>query len=71
MASGTISGEDKGSYGSLLELTWRGSEPLDVAGEERTFLRDGDAVTLRARAERDGVAVDFGEVTGRVVAAGG
>ena len=69
MASGTISGEDKGSYGSLLELTWRGTEPLDVAGEARTFMQDGDAVTLRARAERDGVVVDFGEVTGRVLPA--
>ena len=69
MASGTISGEDKGSYGSLLELTWRGTEPLDVGGEARTFLQDGDAVTLRARAERGDTVIDFGEVVGRVVPA--
>ena len=66
MASGTISGEDKGSYGSLLELTWRGTEPLAVGGEERRFLQDGDRVVLSARAERDGLAVGFGEVSGTV-----
>ena len=70
MASGTISGEEKGSYGSLLELTWRGTEPLTVGGETRRFLQDGDRVVLTARAERDGRAVDFGEVSGRIVAAG-
>ena len=70
MASGTISGEEKGSYGSLLELTWRGTEPLTVGGETRRFLQDGDRVVLTARAARDGRAVDFGEVSGRIVAAG-
>ena len=69
MASGTISGEEKGSYGSLLELTWRGTEPLTVGGEERTFLQDGDRVVLTGRAERDGRVVDFGEVSGRVAPA--
>lgn len=70
MASGTISGEEKGSYGSFLELTWRGTEPLQLpGGEERRFLQDGDRVVLAGRAERDGVRVDFGEVAGRVVPA--
>ena len=66
MASGTISGEDKGSYGSLLELTWRGTEPLTVGGETRRFLEDGDRVVLAAQASRDGRTVGFGEVSGTV-----
>ena len=72
MASGTISGEGPGTYGSLLELTWRGRDPVELpGGETRTFLQDGDRVVLTGRAERDGVAVDFGEVSGRVLPAGG
>lgn len=67
MASGTISGEEKGSYGSFLELTWRGSEPLDLPGDEtRTFLQDGDRVVLSGEAARDGRRVGFGEVSGTV-----
>ena len=66
MASGTISGEDEGSYGSLLELTWRGTEPLTVGGETRRFLEDGDRVVLTAQADRDGRSVGFGEVWGTV-----
>ena len=70
MASGTISGEEPGTYGSLLELTWRGERPVELpGGETRTFLQDGDRVVLTGRAERDGVAVDFGEVSGRVLSA--
>ena len=50
-ASGTISGPDRDQRGSLLELTWNGTEPLELAdGSRRTFLADGDTVTLRARA---------------------
>ena len=68
MASGTISGEAKGTYGSFLELTWRGSEPIGLpGGEERTFLQDGDRVVLAGTAERDGQRVDFGTVEGRIV----
>jgi fumarylacetoacetase len=67
MASGTISGEEKGSYGSFLELTWRGSEPIDLpGGETRTFLRDGDRVVLSGEASRDGRRVGFGEVSGTI-----
>ena len=69
MASGTISGEEKGSYGSLLELSWRGTEPVDVGDETRTFLQDGDRVVLAGRAERDGTRIDFGTVEGRVAPA--
>ncbi|PAP76737.1 fumarylacetoacetase [Rubrivirga marina] len=67
MASGTISGEEKGTYGSFLELTWRGSEPIDLpGGETRTFLQDGDRVVLSGEASRDGRRVGFGEVSGTI-----
>ena len=69
MASGTISGEEPGSYGSLLEMTWGGKTPLDVGGETRTFLQDGDRVVLSGTARRGGRSVGFGEVSGRVVPA--
>ncbi len=66
MASGTISGETPDSYGSLLEITWRGTKPLSIQGEERRFLHDGDRVVLSGQAEAGGVRVGFGEVSGTV-----
>ncbi len=70
MASGTISGETPDSYGSLLELTWKGTKPLTLHdGTERKFLNDGDTLIMRGRAEKDGVIVGFGEVRGEVLAA--
>jgi fumarylacetoacetase len=68
LASGTVSGPGKGSRGCLLELTWRGSEPLELpGGESRRFLEDGDEVTFRAHAEREGFArIGFGECRGAV-----
>ena len=64
MASGTISGAERGSEGSLIELTRNGSEPLRLAdGSERTFLEDGDEVVLRARAAN---GVELGDVRGRI-----
>jgi fumarylacetoacetase len=67
MASGTISGPERGSEGSLIELTWNGAEPLRlVDGSERTFLEDGDEVVLRGRAAN---GVELGEVRGRVLPA--
>ncbi|GAB5534040.1 MAG: fumarylacetoacetase [Rubricoccaceae bacterium] len=70
MASGTISGETPDSYGSFLELTWRGSKPMALpSGEERKFLADGDRVVLTGVAEIDGIRVGFGEVSGVVEAA--
>ncbi len=66
MASGTISGEAKGSYGSLLELTWRGTEPLAVGGETRRFLEDGDRVVLTGQASRGDLTVGFGSVSGAI-----
>ena len=68
MASGTISGPEAGSYGSMLELTWGGKEPLRLNdGSDRSFLLDGDKVTMRAAAEKDGVRVGFGEVSGVIL----
>jgi fumarylacetoacetase len=66
-ASGTISGAEPGSYGSLIELTWGGRDPLRLAdGSERTFLEDGDTVVLRGRC---GERVSFGEVRGTILPA--
>ncbi len=68
LASGTVSGPDKGSRGCLLELTWRGSEPIELpGGESRKFLLDGDEVILRGYCEKEGAArVGFGECRGVV-----
>ena len=68
VASGTVSGSDRGSEGSLIEMTRGGAEPLAVAGVERTFLADGDEVVLRASAEvAPGVTITLGEAAGRIV----
>jgi len=70
LASGTISGPTRNSCGSLLEITWRGTEPIKLPnGEERKFLLDGDEVTLRGWCEGDGYRIGFGECVG-VVAEG-
>lgn len=67
--SGTVSGARREERGSLLELTWNGTEPLELPDGKRTFLEDGDEVTLTAWAPGpDGTRVGLGEVTGRIVA---
>jgi fumarylacetoacetase len=68
IGSGTVSGETKDSRGCLLELTWRGSEPIRLpTGETRRFLEDGDEVAFRAYCERDGWRrIGFGECSGVV-----
>jgi fumarylacetoacetase len=70
-ASGTVSGEDPGSHGSLLELSWNGTRPLDLGdGVIRTFLEDGDTVTLRGAGDRPGLPrIGLGEVAGTVLPA--
>ncbi|KRF01379.1 fumarylacetoacetase [Nocardioides sp. Soil777] len=69
-ASGTISGPDADQRGSLLELSWGGKEPFTAGGRERTFLEDGDEVTLRYTAPgTSGRRIALGEVTGRIVPA--
>jgi fumarylacetoacetase len=69
-ASGTVSGPDAGSQGSMLELTRRGAEPVVLpTGEERKFLHDGDEIILRAYFQRDGAArIGLGECAGLIVA---
>jgi len=68
LASGTISGPEKGTYGSLLEITWRGSEPVKLSnGDELKFLRDGDELIMRGYCEKDGLRIGFGEVTGKIL----
>jgi fumarylacetoacetase len=66
LASGTVSGPEKNQRGCLLELTWRGAEPVELpSGETRRFLEDGDEVILRGRCEREGfVRIGFGECRG-------
>lgn len=70
LASGTISGTEQSSYGSMLELTWRGSKPIDLPdGTQRKFLEDGDRITMTGWCQGDGYRVGFGEVTGKLLPA--
>ncbi len=70
LGSGTISGESKDSYGSLLELTWNGKTPLKLeGGETRTFLEDGDTVTFSGWAQGRSHRVGFGECRGAILPA--
>ncbi len=67
LGSGTISGPEKENRGSLLELSWGGKEPFTLEnGEERSFIVDGDTLTLRGAAQGDGYRVGFGDCIGRV-----
>lgn len=68
-ASGTVSGAERGQVGSFLELTWGGAEPVRIGGSERTFLADGDTITITGTAPGpNGTTVGLGEVTGTVIA---
>jgi fumarylacetoacetase len=70
MGSGTISGPVPESFGSMLELTWRGTRPVTMSdGSERKFILDGDTVIIRGHAEKNGVRIGFGEVSGEVLPA--
>ena len=70
IASGTVSGPSKESRGCLLELTWKGTEPVSLpTGETRRFLSDGDEVVIRGNCERDGLRLGFGECRGVVLPA--
>ncbi|MGV3639469.1 MAG: fumarylacetoacetase [Adhaeribacter sp.] len=66
-ASGTISGPEPGSYGSMLEITWKGSKPLLLPdGSKRRFLEDGDSIIMKGYGERNGIRIGFGELSNRV-----
>ena len=70
MASGTISGPTPDSYGSMLEISWKGSKPLLMPdGTERRFLQDGDTVIMRGWGEKNGIRVGFGEASGKILPA--
>ena len=70
LGSGTISGAEKSQRGSLLELSWGGKEPLTLdTGETRSFLEDGDTLTLRGAAKGDGFTIGFGDCTGTILPA--
>jgi fumarylacetoacetase len=70
LGSGTISGPEKNQRGSLLEISWNGTEPVELAsGVTRTFLEDGDSLVMRGWCEGNGYRVGFGEVEGTIVPA--
>jgi fumarylacetoacetase len=70
LGSGTISGPEKHERGSLLELSWNGTEPLSLQdGSQRTFLEDGDTLILRGHAQGDGYHIGFGECSGTILPA--
>jgi fumarylacetoacetase len=70
MASGTISAPEEGGYGSLLELSWKGTKTIRLEnGEQRKFLQDGDTVTLTGWCQGQGYRVGFGEVIGKILPA--
>jgi fumarylacetoacetase len=67
LGSGTISGPEKSQRGSLLELSWGGKEPITLAdGSSRSFVEDGDTLTLTGHAQGDGFRVGFGSCTGKI-----
>ncbi len=70
LGSGTISGAEKHQFGSLLELSWGGKEPLTLdSGETRSFIEDGDTLTLAGWAQGDGYRIGFGECVGTILPA--
>lgn len=70
MGSGTISGPTPDSYGSMLELAWKGTKPLPMSdGTERKFIQDHDTVIMRGYSEKDGIRIGFGEVSTLVLPA--
>ena len=69
MASGTISGHNKDSYGSMLELSWGGRNPIElIDGSKRTFINDLDTITMRGYCEKNDIRVGFGEVKSKLLA---
>ena len=70
LGSGTISGPTPDSYGSMLELAWKGTKPLQLKdGSERKFINDGDTVIMRGVCEANGLRIGFGEVATKLLPA--
>ncbi|MBX7242114.1 MAG: fumarylacetoacetase [Bacteroidia bacterium] len=68
MASGTISGPTEDSFGSMLEIAWKGTKPVDMAdGSKRTFIQDYDTVIMKAWCEKEGIRIGFGEVKTQIL----
>ena len=68
MASGTISGRESGSYGSMLELSWGGKNPIKLeSGETRSFIEDFDTIIMKGHCEKNGIRVGFGEVRSQLL----
>jgi fumarylacetoacetase len=70
LASGTISGKAENSYGSMLELCWKGTKPIVLKdGTSRTFINDNDTIIMRAFCYKSGIRVGFGECVGKILPA--
>ena len=70
LASGTISGHTPDSFGSLLELTWGGKNPIVLPdGSTRTFLEDGDTIIIKGFAQKDNISINFGQVETKILPA--
>lgn len=68
LASGTISGPTEGSFGSMLEIAWKGTKPVSMKdGSTRSFIQDNDTVIMRGYSEKDGVRIGFGECKAKVL----
>jgi len=67
LGTGTISGKEKSSFGSLLELTWNGKESINIGDEQRTFLLDGDTTILSAFCKKGDKQIGFGEVRNLII----
>jgi fumarylacetoacetase len=67
LGSGTISGPEKYQRGSLIEISWNGAEPIELGRDiKRSFLEDGDSLTIRGWCQGDGYRVGFGELEGTI-----
>ena len=70
LASGTISGPDEGSFGSMLEISWKGTKPVQLPdGTERKFINDNDTIIMKGHGKKNGVKVGFGEVSTKILPA--
>jgi fumarylacetoacetase len=68
LASGTISGPNEGSFGSMLEISWKGTKPLSMPdGTERKFIQDGDSVIFKGHASNGKYNIGFGELISKVL----
>jgi fumarylacetoacetase len=68
LASGTISGPDEGSYGSMLEISWKGTKPVDMPdGSQRKFINDNDTIIMKGYSEKNGLRIGFGKVATKIL----